>query len=97
MAGGISASPFLFPIRPSHGRRSSGTTGYLAEECDSRRDALEMGLESQQEWFKRLTLVSNSMGPVTGIFQDGFLYAVESACTLPACRDATAHTYTASI
>lgn len=80
MAGGISASPFLFPIRPSHGRHSSGTTGYLAEECDACRDALEMGLESQQEWFKRLTLVSNSMGPVTGIFQDGFLYA----CRLPA-------------
>lgn len=68
MAGAVSASPFLFPICPSHGRRSSGTAGYLAEECDACRAALEMGFESQQERFKRLTLVSNSMGPVTGMF-----------------------------
>lgn len=76
-SSGISASLFLFPIRQSEGQHSSGTTGYLAEESDARRDALEMGSESQQEWFKRLTLVSNSMGPVTGIYQDGFLYVVE--------------------
>lgn len=74
---GISASLFLFPIRPSEGQHSSGTTGYLAKESDACRDALEMGLGSQQEWFKRLTLVSDSMGHVTGIFQDGFLYVVQ--------------------
>lgn len=76
-SSGISASQFLFPIRQSEGQHSSGTTGYLAEESDACRDALETGSESQREWFKRLTLVSNSTGPVTGIFQDGFLYAAE--------------------
>lgn len=73
------------------------TAGYVARECDAHRDVLEMGLESQQEWFKRLTLVSNSMGPVTGIFQDGLFYAVASACTLPACREATTLIYGTSI
>ncbi len=52
-----------------------------------------MGLESQQERFKRLTLVSNSMGPVTAIFQDGILYMLQKeyiecvcmrVCRLPA-------------
>lgn len=72
---GISVSLFLFPVRPSEGQHSSGTPGYLAEESEACGDALEMGLESQQGWFKRLTLVSNSMGPVSGILQDGFLDA----------------------
>lgn len=41
---------------------------------------LEMGSEYQQERFKRLTLVSRSMGPVTGTFQYGLLYAPYWAC-----------------
>lgn len=97
MAGGISSSPFLFPLRPSQGQRSGGTAGAVAKECDARRDALEMDLESRQESSRRRTLVSNSMGPVTGVFQDGFLYSAEGGCMLPPCRDAAARTYTTSI
>lgn len=47
------------------------TAGSVARECGASRDVLEMGLESQQELFRRVTLVSNSMGTVTRIFQDG--------------------------
>lgn len=83
---GISVSLFLFPVRPSEGQHSSGTPGYLAEESEACGDALEMGLESQQEWFKRLTLVSNSMGPVSGILQDGFLDAAGRVYRVCACR-----------
>lgn len=89
---------FLSPICQSKGQHSSRTTGELAEESDACRDALEMGSESQQERFKRLTSVSNSMALSPEYFRmDSFMpqkeYVVCVCVHQAACRDAIAHTH----
>jgi len=56
-----------------------------------------MGSESQQDEFNRLTLVSNSMAPVSGNFQDGCGRSVFRVCVhvfvcLQRCDTSIRHT-----